>query len=202
MKKLDEHLSLIYLTEDFSGLVSNVKNKFKSVFDAFKSNNPSKIKETLKDVPAAKNADEVKSLARNKLKDFDKYYNEGKRLTKGDNSEAKKLLSTTYATMKSISANSKNPKVKRTFDERITKFVEYLSDVPEAALAGGVTFVIGSEIMKALMKGYEGQYVWFETLTELGQAGGFLMIALGIILVIIKYILLLYLKVKGIEVEQ
>jgi type IV secretory pathway VirB6-like protein len=202
MKRLEEHLSYIYLSEDFSGFVTGIKNKFKSVFNAFRSNNPGKIKESLKDVPAAKNANEVVSLARNKLKGFDRYYNEGKRLTKGDNSEAKKLLSTTYATMKSISDNSDNPTVKRTFDERIKKFVEFLSDAPEASLAGGVTFVIGSEILKALMKGYEGQYNWFDTLTELGQAGGFLMIALGIVLVIIKYILLLYLKLKGIEVEQ
>lgn len=202
MNKLDEHLSYIYLSEDFSSFLSNVKDKTKNFFSAFKSKNMSKIKDSLKDVPKVNSANEIVSLGKNKVKGFDRYYNEAKRYTKGDNTEAKKVLSSTYATLKSISDNTDDAKIRSKIDQKIVKFVEFLGDIPESSMAGGVTFVIGSEILKALMQDYKGQHSWFETLLAVGQASGFVAAALGIVLVIIKYILLTYLGIKGIEVQQ
>jgi len=202
MNKLDEHLSYIYLSEDFSSFITSIKNKTKNLFSAFRSKNFSKIKDTLKDVPKVSSANEIVALGKNKIKGFDKNYNEAKRYTKGDNSEAKKVLSTTYATLKSISENTDEPLIKSKVDRKIAAFLKFLSDIPESAIAGGVTFVIGSEILKTLIQDYKGDYEWFETLLGFGQSGGFIATALGLILVIIKYILLAYLGIKGVEVEQ
>jgi hypothetical protein len=137
-----------------------------------------------------------------KLKNFDKYYKEGNRYTHGNNTDSKKILSSVYATLRVAEENSPNEKIRSNFDSKITKFVEYLDDVPEAAMGGGVTFVIGSEILKVLLEDYKGQNEWFETILTYGSIAGFLSLAIGIILVIIKFILLTYLKIKGIEVDQ
>jgi hypothetical protein len=202
MNQLDENLSYIYLSEDLSSFLSSVRNKFGVIASAFKSKNHKVIASALKEVPAVKTPDDIVKLGKMKLKNFDKYYKEGNRYTHGNNTDSKKILSSVYATLRVAEENSPNEKIRSNFDSKITKFVEYLDDVPEAAMGGGVTFVIGSEILKVLLEDYKGQNEWFETILTYGSIAGFLSLAIGIILVIIKFILLTYLKIKGIEVDQ
>jgi len=202
MNQLDENLSYIYLSEDLSSFLSSIRNKFGAIVSAFKSKNHKVIASALKEVPAVRTPDDIVKLGRMKLKNFDRYYKEGNSYTHGNNTDSKKILSSVYATLRVAEENSPNETVKRGFDAKLTKFVEYLGDIPEAAIGGGVTFVVGSEILKILMEDYKGSHAWFEIILTYGAVAGFISTAIGIILVIVKFILLTYLKIKGIEVDQ
>lgn len=199
MNKLDEQLSYIYLSEDLSGFLSTIRDKFRFIASAFKSKNPKTVVSSLKNVPSVGNADQIVMFGRRKLRNFDKYYKEGNTYTHGNHSETQKILSSMYATMRVAQENAHSHQARMTFDNKIQNFVEWLDEVPEGTLAGGVSFVVVSNILQHFISSSD---TFTEMILTAATAGGFIASAVGIFLMIIKYILLFYLKIKGIEVDR
>lgn len=199
MNKLDEQLSYIYLSEDLSSFLSSIRDKFRFIASAFKSKNVKTVASSLKAVPSVDNVDQIVMMGRRKLKNFDRYYREGNTHTHGGHSDTQKVLSSIYATMRVAQENTHNHQARMTIDNKIKDFVEWLDEVPEATTAGGVTFVIVSNILQQFISSSD---TFVEMLLTATTAGGFIASAVGVFLMIIKYILLFYLKIKGIEVDR
>jgi hypothetical protein len=198
-KLLDEQLSYIYLSEDLSDFISSIRNKFRSIISAFKSQNVKTVASSLKNVPTVDNADQIVMMGRRRLRNFDRYYKEGNKHTHGNHSDTQKILSSVYATMKVAQEHTNNRQARMAFDDKIQSFVEWLDEVPEGTLAGGVSFVIISNILGQFISSKD---TFVEIILNVAQTGGFIASAIGIFLMIIKYILLFYLKLKGIEVDR